>query len=105
MEINDAIFDAVKSNLVENNNNLVMKICLGTATEEEKEEFKNLTDFPEENLKEFCNVGYNFAEQVDLKEQLNNLTEQMNIFKDEMNKFKEEFKEEINKFKDELRNK
>jgi len=100
MEINDAIFDAVKANLTNdsdmNSNELVMKICLGTATEEEKEEWKKTTNLPEEKLKEFCDIGYNFASNIDFKEQLDEIRKE---FKEQLDEIRKEFKEQLDEIR------
>ena len=80
MDLNETIFEAVKSKLcgeqtneneVEENsedNELLLKVCLGTATEEEKKtwvEEKGISDEVLCKLKEYCDMGYNMAAQLD----------------------------------------
>ena len=49
MDINDTIFNAVKANLENSDiNDLLLKICSGTASEEEKEKWNKETELPEE---------------------------------------------------------
>ncbi len=69
MDINDQIFEAVKKNLENNSTeeqNLFVKICLGTATQEEKEEFNKICgeDIGDE-LNESCQIGHQMASQFD----------------------------------------
>ncbi len=65
--LNDAIFDSVKNSL-ENGDDMLIKICMGTATEDEKKKWqkeKGLTDEVISSLKEYCDIGYNTACKLD----------------------------------------
>ena len=95
-DINDAIFNIVKTNLTNDvNPETFLKICLGTATEEEKSEI----ELPEEvidKLKKCCDTGYNIASNLDkernevtkLKEEIIELKEEMIELKEEMIKLR-----------------
>ena len=96
MEINNAIFDMVKSNLSGDiNPEIFLKICLGTATEEEREE-ANLSDEVVEKLKKCCDVGYNMASSLDkekseiakLKDEITGLKCDFEILKNETNELR-----------------
>jgi len=82
-DINDTIFNAVKANLEKSSdiNDLLLKICSGTATEEEKEKWNLETELPEEvtnKLIQSFEKGYNTASEFD---------------KDEIKELKKEVKE------------
>jgi len=97
-DINDAIFNIVKTNLTNDvNPETFLKICLGTATEEEKKEI----ELPEEvidKLKKCCDTGYNMASNLDkernevtkLKEEILQLKEETHELKEEVTNIKEE---------------
>ncbi len=66
-KLNDAIFDSVKNSL-ENGDDMLIKICMGTATDDEKKKWqqeKGLTDEVISSLKEYCDIGYNTACKLD----------------------------------------
>ena len=64
-DINDTIFNIVKSNLTDDvNPETFLKICSGSATEEEKEKC-GLSEEIIEKLKNSCDVGYNMASNLD----------------------------------------
>lgn len=68
--LNQLIYDSVQRNLNAGNVeakkiDLMTKIYLGTATLEEKETFELETNLTEEKIKEFCDIGYHFAAQMD----------------------------------------
>ena len=84
MDINDAIFNAVKENLknanldeyeanfnnmnLEDETSLLLKICSGKANEEEKEKWKEITGLSEEvtnQLVESFEKGYKTASEMD----------------------------------------
>ena len=65
-KLNDVIFNSVKGSL--NGDDMLVKICMGTATEEEKKKWqdeKGLSDEIISSLKEYCDIGYNTACQLD----------------------------------------
>jgi len=64
-DINDTIFNIVKSNLTDDvNPETFLKICSGSATEEEKEKC-GLSEEIIEKLKNTCDAGYNMASNLD----------------------------------------
>lgn len=66
-DLNDAIFNSVKTSL-EKSDDMLVKICMGTATEEEKKKWrdeKGLSDEVVNQLKEYCDIGYNTACKLD----------------------------------------
>ena len=66
-DLNDAIFNSVKTSL-EKGDDMLVKICMGTATEEEKKKWqdeKGLSDEVVNQLKEYCDIGYNTACKLD----------------------------------------
>lgn len=68
--LNQLIYDSVQRNLEGDvsetkNIDIMAKIYLGTATSEEKESFEAETNLTEEKIKEFCDIGYHFAAQMD----------------------------------------
>ena len=69
MDLNEKIFETVKQSLTkEVDNNLLMKICSGQASEQEKDEWKknmNLSDEIDEKLQESYNLGYVLASEFD----------------------------------------
>lgn len=90
-DINDAIFNIVKTNLTNDvNPETFLKICLGTATQEERNEI----ELPEEvidKLKKCCDTGYNIASNLDKeRNEVTKLKEEMIKLKEEMIELKEE---------------
>jgi len=106
-DINDAIFNIVKTNLTNDvNPETFLKICLGTATQEEKNEI----ELPEEvidKLKKCCDTGYNMASNLDKeRNEVTKLKEEMLQLKEETRELKEEvtnIKEEVINMKENLR--
>ena len=97
-DINDAIFNVIKTNLTNDvNPETFLKICLGTATEEEKKQI----ELPEEviqKLKTCCDTGYNMASSLDKeRNEVNILKSEMEELKLEMIELKKEVTELKNK--------
>jgi hypothetical protein len=68
MDVNEMVFDSVKKYMSGEKDNLLIKICMGNATEEEKKTWQGETELPDEvvnKLKECCDIGYNMASQLD----------------------------------------
>lgn len=89
MDINETIFNAVKSNLENSDiNDLLLKICSGTATEEEKERWNKETELPEEvtnKLVTSFEKGYKIASEFDSSDKNEEIEELKNEIK-ELNK-------------------
>lgn len=108
MDINEQIFQSVKNKLEGNEESqleVLSKICLGTATKEEIERWNEESEISIEQLKEYCNIGHNFAENVDLKKECEELKKECEELKKELEtteaklqKLEEEKKELQDKF-------
>ena len=60
MELNEEIFKRLTEN------ETLMKVCTGQATEEEVKEMKKEMNIPENiDLQQFCSLGYNIASKLD----------------------------------------
>ena len=72
MDINEQLFESVKNYMSNpNESDVLLKICMGTATDEEKKSWIEKTELPGEiadKLKQCCDLGYNFASQIDGKD-------------------------------------
>lgn len=105
MELNDKIFESVKNALNEQfgsdeedesqkeQKELFLKICTGTATEEEKEEYKKLSglnDDISEQLSNYCQLGQKMASQFETRnstdEKLDFIIQELKEIKELMNK-------------------
>lgn len=93
MDINDTIFNMVKTNLTNDvNPEIFLKLCSGTATDLEKEE-SGLSQEVIEKLKVCCNTGYNIASSLDgndLKNEILNLKNEILELKSEILNLKSE---------------
>jgi len=103
--INDEIFENVKNTLIKNSedenglerereNELFLKICFGTATNEEKQEYNKITELSEDindKLEEYCKIGHKMASQLDTnnsnktEEKLNYIMEELKDLKEKIN--------------------
>jgi actin-like ATPase involved in cell morphogenesis len=102
MELNDKIFESIKNALNndigdENDEELFLKICTGTATEEEKKEYQELSGLDEDTTKqltEYCKIGQKMAAQFEnknpLEEKLDFIIEELKEIKEILKPFKEE---------------
>ena len=86
MDINDAIFNSVKANLESSSdiNEILLKICSGKATQEEKEKWEELTGLTEEDtnkLTESFEKGYNAASKLDNNDELEILKKEVKELK------------------------
>ena len=93
-DINDTIFNIVKSNLTDDvNPETFLKICSGSATEEEKEKC-GLSEEIIEKLKNSCDVGYNMASNLDKeRNEVSELKLEVSELKLEVSELKLEFEE------------
>jgi len=93
-DINDTIFNIVKSNLTDDvNPETFLKICSGSATEEEKEKC-GLSEEIIEKLKNSCDVGYNMASNLDKeRNEVSELKLVVSELKLEVSELKLEFEE------------
>ena len=67
--INEMIFNSVR-NCMNNGDDVLVKICLGEATEEEKLQWqkeKGVSDEVTNVLKQYCDMGFNMASEIDSK--------------------------------------
>lgn len=72
MDFNELVYDSVKNYMSGEKDNILIKICMGNATEEEKKKWTGENDLPEEvvtKLKECCDTGYNMASNLDKEAQ------------------------------------
>lgn len=98
-DINDTIFNIVKSNLTDDvNPETFLKICSGSATEEEKEKC-GLSEEIIEKLKNSCDVGYNMASNLDKERnevsELKLVVSELKLEFEELKKENIEMKEQI----------
>jgi hypothetical protein len=68
-KLNELIFNSVQS-CMNNEDDILVKICLGEATEEEKQDWqreKGISDEVTDVLKQYCDMGFNMASKLDTK--------------------------------------
>ena len=89
MDINNQIFNLVENTLKTTNNqtdmNIFLKMCLGTATDEEKNKYiveNKLSKEDLEKLENSCKYGYESAEKVDLSNKVEELNSQIQSLTD-----------------------
>ena len=92
-KINDLIFDSVKKCMDTENleDDVLVKICLGQATEEEKrvwQKEKGVTDEVTNVLKQYCDMGFNMASDLDSKIKKDVYMEKINLLTAELDKLK-----------------
>jgi len=103
MDFNELIYDSVKKFVSAEKDNILVKICTGNATEEEKKNWQTETGISDEvvdKLKEVCDTGYNMASEMD-KQSSNDvsLSEKVEKLEEELEKQKQNFEEELEKQK------
>ena len=94
--LNEVIFDSVKNCMYAENAEIVeddvlVKICLGQATEEEKEKWqkeKGVSDEVTNVLKQYCDMGFNMASELDSKIKKDVYMEKINLLTSELDKLK-----------------
>ena len=94
--LNEVIFDSVKNCMYAENAEIVeddvlVKICLGQATEEEKEKWqkeKGVSDEVTSVLKQYCDMGFNMASELDSKIKKDVYMDKINLLTSELNKLK-----------------
>jgi hypothetical protein len=109
-DINDKIFESVKNTLNgefgnineedKKQKDLFLKICTGIATEEEKKEYNEISDFKDdisEQLEEYCKIGQTMASHLETKnpteEKLDFIIEELKDLKEKINFIIESLKE------------
>ena len=92
--LNEVIFDSVK-NCMNNaeiaEDDVLVKICLGEATEEEKEKWqkeKGVSDEVTNVLKQYCDMGFNMASELDSKIKKDVYMEKIDLLTSELDKLK-----------------
>jgi exonuclease VII large subunit len=72
MDVNNLVYESIKNYMSGEKDNILIKICMGNASEEEKKKWSEENDLPEEvvtKLKECCDTGYNMASNLDKEAQ------------------------------------
>ena len=88
--IDDFVFESVK-NCMNSGDDVLVKICLGEATEEEKEAWqkeKGISDEVTNALKQYCGMGFNMASELDNKLKHDVYMEKINALTSEIEKLK-----------------
>ena len=88
--LNELIFNSVRS-CINNDDELLVKICLGEATEEEKLQWqkeKGVSDEVTNVLKQYCDMGFNMASELDSKIKKDVYMEKINMLTLEIEKLK-----------------
>ena len=89
--LNEVIFDSVKNCMNNADDDVLVKICLGEATEEEKQAWqkeKGVTDEVTNVLKQYCDMGFNMASELDSKIKKDVYMEKINMLTLEIEKLK-----------------
>lgn len=72
MDVNNLVYESIKDYMSGEKDNILIKICMGNATEEEKKKWTEQNGLAEEvvtKLKECCDTGYNMASNLDKEAQ------------------------------------
>ena len=88
--LNEAIFNSVQ-NCMNSGDDVLVKICLGEATEEEKlnwQKEKGISDEVTNALKQYCDMGYSMASELDAKMKQDIYMDKINVLTAEIEKLK-----------------